>query len=166
MCCCLLCASPALADGEVVKLAQRLAVHHRFLGSARHVGPPGWHRWLLLVVFWAIPSLAQDIHNGPVAIRPMVTAPQLMGKTPSIPKINHCPEERAQLKETWQNAESQMANGDDVVHGHTRAQLKERYIYGDKIIATLGASIHSGGMDCEDALSLATDALFGALFGD
>jgi hypothetical protein len=121
----------------------------------------GRPRWLLLVVFWAIPSLAQDIHNGPVAIRPMVTAPQLMGKTPSIRKINHCPEERAQLKETWHNAESEMANGDDVVHGHTRAQLKERYIYGDKIIATLGASIHSVGMDCDDALSLATDALFG-----
>jgi hypothetical protein len=90
-----------------------------------------------LVVFWANPSLAQDIHNGPVAIRPMVTAPQLMGKTPPIQKINHCPEERAQLKETWHNAESQMANGDDVAHGHTPAQLKARYIYGDKIIASV-----------------------------
>jgi hypothetical protein len=94
---------------------------------------------------WVIPAHAQgDIHNGPVAIRPMVTAPQLMGKTP--------PYQRATIVQP-NDADSQMANGDDAVHGLTRAHGKERYVYCDKIIATLGAPIHAVGMDCEDALS-------------
>jgi hypothetical protein len=40
------------------------------------------------VVVGAISAHAQnDIHNGPVAVRPMITAPDLMGKTPRIRKI-------------------------------------------------------------------------------
>ena len=56
-------------------------------------------------ILWAISAHAQkDLHNGPVAIRPMVTAPSLMGKTPPRPKIVRCAEERAQLKQILQAA--------------------------------------------------------------
>jgi hypothetical protein len=117
---------------------------------------------LIVVALGGLPALAQnDIHNGPVAIRPMVTAPHLVGKTPTIPKFSHCPAERAQLREAWRAFDAQMVNGYDADLNLTRAQLKQRYLYGDKIIATLGASIKAVGMDCEDALSLATDTLGG-----
>ena len=65
---------------------------------------------LVLAIGGAIPAHAQaDIHNGPVAIRPMVTAPSLVGKTP--PKPPRCPAEREQLKQTLQAALNDKVNG-------------------------------------------------------
>jgi hypothetical protein len=80
-------------------------------GRFRAMAPARRPRRLLLIavvagaMLWATSAHAQkDIHNGPVAIRPMVTAPSLMGKTPPRPKIVRCAEERAQLKQTLQAA--------------------------------------------------------------
>ena len=93
-------------------------------------------RLLLIAVvvgamLWAISAHAQkDTHNGPVAIRPMVTAPSLMGKTPPRPKIVRCAEERAQLKQILQAA----LDDKDNPRG-APAQIRARWREADKALA-------------------------------
>jgi len=83
------------------------------------------------VVPGAISAHAQnDIHNGPVAVRPMITAPQLMGKTPPIRKIAHCVAERAQLRETLQAALDDKNNDRG-----TPSQIRARWREVDKALA-------------------------------
>jgi hypothetical protein len=83
------------------------------------------------VVLGANSTHAQDdIHNGPVAVRPMITAPLLMGKTPQIRKIAHCVAERAKLRETLQAALNDKENGRD-----TPDQIRARWREADKALA-------------------------------
>ena len=98
-------------------------------------GPRAPHhvRRLLPIVIAAILSAISvhaqvDIHNGPVAIRPMVTAPSLIGKTPPIPP--RCAAERAQLKETLRAALNDKDN-----HRGTHRQIRARWVEADKALA-------------------------------
>ena len=90
-----------------------------------------WVPAIAAVVLGAISAHAQnDIHNGPVAVRPMITAPQLMGKTPPIRKIAHCVAERAQLRETLQAALDDKDNDRG-----TPSQIRARWREADKALA-------------------------------
>jgi hypothetical protein len=61
--------------------------------------------WVLAIAGVGLRATSTHAQNdGPVAIRPMVTAPSLIGKTPPRPKIVRRADEREQLKETSQAA--------------------------------------------------------------
>jgi hypothetical protein len=60
----------------------------------------------------------------------MITAPELMGKTPRIRKIAHCMAERAKLRETLQTALDDKDN-----NRGTPAQIRARWREADKALA-------------------------------
>jgi hypothetical protein len=102
----------------------------------------------------------------------MVTAPQLLGKSPpqpthvrTTPKASgNCPAERMAFWRTWLNFDHQMVNGYDVRHSVSRAEARQRYVEADEVISTLGASLGPTSlyvMDCEGAASFAEEMLFG-----
>ena len=112
---------------------------------------------LVLAIGGAIPAHAQaDIHNGPVAIRPMVTAPQLMGKTPPIPP--RCPAERAQLKQTLQAALNDKVNGRG-----TPDQIRARWREADKALAASTRVTDDSHKPtyCDEALQWASEYVLG-----
>jgi hypothetical protein len=119
-------------------------------------------RLLLIAVvagamLWAISAHAQkDIHNGPVAIRPMVTAPSLMGKPPPRPKIVRCADERAQLKQTLQAALDDKEN-----HRGTPAQIRARWREADKALAASTIVVTSKPTDCDEAWESASEYVLG-----
>jgi hypothetical protein len=62
----------------------------------------------------------------------------------------NCPAARMALWREW-----------SALPASQRNELRGRYEYGDRVIATRGGSIRAHGMDCEDAQSLAEDVLGG-----
>ena len=108
-------------------------------------------------MLWAISAHAQkDIHNGPVAIRPMVTTPSLMGKTPPRPKIVRCAEERAQLKQILQAA----LDDKDNPRG-APAQIRARWLAADKALAASTRVKDNQPTDCDDAGESASEYVLG-----
>jgi hypothetical protein len=105
----------------------------------------------------AIPAHAQaDIHNGPVAIRPMITAPSLLGKTPPVPP--RCAAERAQLKETLQAALNDKDN-----HRGTPGQIRARWREADRALAAstnVKDPAHKPTY-CDEALQWASEYVLG-----
>jgi hypothetical protein len=145
-------ATPALAD-------ESLTCSMSFQGCRVCSSP---RRLLLIAVvvgamLWAISAHAQkDIHNGPVAIRPMVTAPSLMGKTPPRPKIVRCVEERAQLKQILQAALDDKDNPQG-----TPSEIRARWREADKALAVSTIVITSEPTDCDEAWESASEYVLG-----
>jgi hypothetical protein len=119
------------------------------------------------VLFWvlaiggvglgAISADAQaDIHNGPVAIRPMVTAPQLVGKTPPIPP--RCSAERAQLREALQAALQESKD-----KGQRPEDIRARWRAADKALAASTNVMDDGHSPtyCDEALQWASEYVLG-----
>jgi hypothetical protein len=114
---------------------------------------------LLLVLAIGGADLAHaqtDIHNGPVAIRPMVTAPSLVGKTPPVLKIARCADERAQLRETL----TAVLNDKDNDRG-TPGEIRARWREADKALAASKNVMDPDHKptDCDDAAQWALEYL-------
>jgi hypothetical protein len=110
------------------------------------------------VALWALSGHARDIHDGPVAVRPMVTAPSLIGKTPPRPKIERCVDERSQLREILEAA----LNDTDYNRG-TPAQIRARYRDADKALAASTNIMDAARKptDCDDAAEAASEYVLG-----
>jgi hypothetical protein len=115
--------------------------------------------WIMASVgvgLWAASAHAQDMHNGPVAIRPMVTAPSLVGRTPPI--LPHCPAERRQLKQTLQAALNDKGN-----HRGTPGQIRARWREADEALATSTNVMDNSRQPtyCDEALQGASEYVLG-----
>ena len=113
--------------------------------------------WVLAIAgvgLWATSTHAQN--DGPVAIRPMVTAPSLMGKTPPRPKIVRCADEREQLKEILQAALDDKEN-----QRGTPGQIRARWRAADKALAASTRVKDNQPTDCDDAWESASEYVLG-----
>ena len=153
----------AAACGLIAALGPALADPPLYCSTWNGIRTCSSPRRLLLIavvvgaILWAISAHAQkDIHNGPVAIRPMVTAPSLMGKTPPRPKIVRCAEERAQLKQTLQAALDDKENDRG-----TPAQIRARWLAADKALAASTRVKDNQPTDCDDAGESASEYVLG-----
>ena len=113
--------------------------------------------WVLAIAgvgLWVTLTHAQN--DGPVAIRPMVTAPLLMGKTPPRPKIVRSADEREQHKETLQAALDDKEN-----QRGTRGQIRARWRAADKALAASTRVKDNQPTDCDDAWESASEYVLG-----